>query len=130
MTAEDMLNMMIFGIPERAPSLFEIYTHNATAWLGTQTRILKFEELLTHVKNLDATGAETFFVGLFDFLGIGALPEDWRERVIIGADRGQSGTARENLAGPAADVPSELPDTQKRLVEYAAPGLRAILGYE
>ena len=48
----------------------------------------------------------------------------------IGADREQSGTARENLAGAATDVPDELPETQKRLVDYAAPGLRAVLGYE
>ena len=47
------------------------------------------------------------------------------------ADREQSGTARENLAGSGAfDVLDELPDTQKRLVDFAVPGLRAILGYE
>jgi len=27
-------------------------------------------------------------------------------------------------------VPDELPDVQKKLVDYAVPGLRAILGYE
>jgi len=40
-------------------------------------------------------------------------------------------TARENLAGGGSfDVPDELPDVQKKLVDYAVPGLRAILGYE
>jgi hypothetical protein len=28
-----------------------------------------------------------------------------------------------------ADLPDELPEIQKRLVDYAAPGLRELLGY-
>ena len=128
--AEDMLNMMIFGIPEKAPTLFDIYTHNAVSWLGTRARVLKFEDLLRHVKSVDSDAAETFFAGLLDGLGMGELPTDWRERVRIGSDREQSGTARENLAGTAIEIPDSLPDMQKRLVDYAAPGLRAILGYE
>ena len=51
------------------------------------------------------------------------------ERVRIGADRGQSGTARENLTGTGMVFPDTLPDTQQRLVEFAAPGLRRLLGY-
>ncbi len=127
---EDMLNMMIFGIPERAPTLFEIFTHNAVAWLGTRARVLKFEDLHRHVKSPDSDAAESFFAELLGNLGLGDLPADWRERVRIGSDREQSGTARENLAGTATKIPDTLPDMQKRLVDYAAPGLRAILGYE
>ena len=127
---EDMLNMMIFGIPDKAPTLKEIYTHNAVSWLGTSAIVLKYEELITHVQDLESAAAESFFAGLLDKLGMGELPGDWRERVRIGSDREQSGTARENLAGGETDVPDELPETQKRLVDYAAPGLRAVLGYE
>ena len=126
---EDMLNMMIFGIPDKAPTLNEIYTHNAVSWLGTSAEILKFEDLITHVKDLETDAAKTFFAGLLDKLAMGDLPADWRERVRIGSDREQSGTARENLAGGVTDVPDELPETQKRLVDYAAPGLRSVLGY-
>ena len=61
---------------------------------------------------------------------MGELPDDWRERVRIGSDRKQSTTARENLSRMTADVPDELPDVQKRLVGFAAPGLRSLLGYE
>jgi hypothetical protein len=129
-STEDMLNMMIFGIPEKAPTLSEIYTLNATAWLGTHVRVVKFEDLLRHVKALETDTAKSFFTDLLQTLGMGELPDDWRERVRIGSDRKQSGTARENLAGSAAVMPDELPDTQKQLVDYAAPGLRAILGYE
>ena len=77
---------------------------------GTQARMLKMEELLSAVRNLDSPEAEDYFAESLGFLGIGSLPDDWRERVRVGSDRRQSGTARENLAGPANDVPAELPE--------------------
>lgn len=49
----------------------------------------------------------------------------------VGSDRKQSGTAWENLIGGAsAEIPDELPETHKDLVNYAASGLRKVLGYE
>jgi hypothetical protein len=126
---DEMLNMMIFGIHNKAPSMNDIFTHNAVSWLGTDAVLLHFEDLLHHVKNIDTDEAENFFSGLLQNCGIKSLPDDWRDRVRIGADREQSGTARENLAGGVAKIPDELPETQKRLVEYAAPGLREVLGY-
>jgi hypothetical protein len=129
-TVEDMMNMMIFGIPDKAPPMESIYTHNAVSWLGTDVMLLRFEDLLRHVKIVGSDDAETFFSALLTGLGMGDLPEDWRERVRVGSDRQQSGTARENLAGSVGKIPDELPDIQKRLVDYAVPGLRAILGYE
>ncbi len=128
---EEVLNMMIFGIHNKAPTMREIYTHNAVSWLGTKVRLLRMEELLAHVRNLDSPKAESFFKDLLQDCGINALPDDWRERVRVGADRKQSGTARENLVGAGSlVVPDELTEQQKHLVDYAVPGLRAILGYE
>lgn len=129
-SVEDILNMMIFGIPEKAPAMKEIFTHNAVAWLGTHAKLCQFENLLRHVKALETEAAEAFFADLFESLNMGGLPADWRERIRIGSDREQSTTARENLNRITADVPDELPDTQKRLVDYAVPGLRSVLGYE
>ncbi|HNP36006.1 MAG TPA: hypothetical protein PKK10_09145 [Woeseiaceae bacterium] len=126
---DEMLNMMIFGIHNKAPSMNDIFTHNAVSWLGTKAVLLHFEDLLHHVKNIEAAQAEPFFRALLGNCGIAELPDDWRERVRVGADREQSGTARENLQGGVADVPEELPALQKRLVDYAAPGLREVLGY-
>jgi len=71
----------------------------------------------------------SLFGGLLEDAGIGDMPGDWRERVRIGSDREQSGTARENLAGGIPELPDELPPVQKQLVDYAAPGLREVLGY-
>jgi hypothetical protein len=129
-SVEDVLNMMIFGIPDTAPAMYEIFTHNAVCWLGTHAKVCQFEELLRHVKALETDAAEAFFAGLFEQLNMGELPDDWRERIRIGSDREQSTTARENLNRVTVDVPDELPDIQKRMVDYAVPGLRAILGYE
>ncbi len=129
-TIEDVLTLMIMGIHEKSPAMYDIFTHNAVSWLGTRARVLKFEELLGHVRALDSEDAEIFFGGLLDSLNMGDLPDDWRERVRIGSDREQSTTARENLDRATSDVPNELPDKHKRLVDYAVPGLRAILGYE
>jgi len=58
------------------------------------------------------------------------VPENWRERVEAGADRRRSGTARENLTGISIELPETLPERHRRLVDYAAPGLRRLLGYE
>lgn len=128
-SVDEVLNMMIFGIHKKAPALTEIYMHNAVSWLGTKVQLVHFETLVKHVKNLDAPDADGFFADLLQKCGIDNVPDDWRERVRIGADRKQSGTARENLAGSAGEIPDELPDMQKRLVNVAAPGLREILGY-
>lgn len=123
----DLLNLMIFGIHDKAPGMEEIFRHNAVCWLGTKAYVIRYEDMVKHLKQIESRQAELYFAGLFDACGI-SMPEDWRTRVAIGADRKQSATARENLDG-ATDLPDELPDTQKKLVDYAAPGLRALLGY-
>jgi hypothetical protein len=129
LSVEAILNMMILGIHEKAPPLVGLFTYNAVAWLGTGAHLVRYEDLIGALKDLDGTSAETFFSGLFEACGIDR-PDDWRERVRIGSDRKQSGTARENLTGRSVDLPSELPELQKRMVDFAAMGLRAILGYE
>jgi len=126
---EEVMNMMILGIHQKAPTLQEIYLHNAVGWMGTKAQLVRFEDLIGHVKNLETDDAETYFADLLQNCGVEQLPADWRERVRVGSDRKQSGTARENLAGPKAKVPDELPDVQKTMVDMTAPGLRSLLGY-
>ena len=127
-SVNEVLNLMIFGIIGKAPTIREIYQHNALAWLGTNARIIRMEDLVAAVKNLDSDQSEEFFTDLFDFYGV-EKPADWRERVRVGADREQSGTARENLAGGTGVIPDELPDMQKRLVDHMLPDVRELLGY-
>ncbi len=124
-----VLNMMIFGIHQKVPSLWDIYTHNCVSWLGTGAHIIRYEELAGHCRNLDRPEAKDYFRELLEKCGISDLPDDWRERVKVGSDRKNSGTARENLKSDGAQIPEVLPTMQKQLVEYVAPGLRSLLGY-
>lgn len=125
---EEFLNMMIFGVHSLFPTMREIYENNAAAWIGTSAHIIRYEDLITHVTNIDTPEAHAFFKTLLGLADID-LPDDWIERVKIGSDRKQSGTARENLKLHGQTVPEILPDAQKRLVDYTCPGLRTLLGY-
>lgn len=124
----DLLNLMIFGIHDKAPGLAEQYRYNALAWIGTGALLVRYEELRDHANAVDTPQAEAFFRALLDHCGI-AVPANWRERVTTGANPAQSGTARQNLKLPPLPIPDELPEGQKLAVEAAAPGLRAALGY-
>ena len=126
---DDLLSLMIFGIRTEVPSLKDMYELNVVGWLASDIVPVRYEDLLTHVQNREAPEAEHYFAELLDRCGIGPLPDDWRERVAVGADRRQSGTARENLTGVRVDLPDKLPEKHKRLVEFLAPGLRRMLGY-
>jgi hypothetical protein len=128
-SAGALLNMMIFGIHQKSPALIDIYTHNAAAWLGAGVHLVRYEDIVAALRDLDGPAGEAYFAGLLEAAGIDR-PEDWRDRVRIGSDRKLSRTARENLKLPEGlAFPDTLPETQKRLVDVHAPGLRALLGY-
>ena len=126
-SVEQMMNMMIFGIPGKGPALREVFTFHAVAWLGTGAELVRYEDIVGHLKNLDTPAAETYFTDLLGKFGI-ALADDWRERVRVGSDRQHSATSREKITGDMT-IPEVLPDTQKQLVDFMAPGLRELLGY-
>lgn len=128
-SADDLLSLMIFGIRTEVPSLKSMYELNVAGWLASDVFAVRYEDLLKHVLDPETAEAEAYFRALLNACGITALPEDWQERVRTGSDRKQSGTARENLTGIRIDLPSELPAKHKRLVDYAVPGLRQLLGY-
>ncbi len=85
--------------------------------------------MIHNVKNLDEPGAKVFFRKLLDAFGIDT-PDDWRESVRVGSDKKQSGTAREDLTEIRMELPDTLPEGQKKLIDFAVPGLRKVLGYE
>lgn len=128
LTSDELLTMMIFGLPGKLPSLNDIYELNAAAWLGARCHVVTFEELTLHVGDLDTPKAEAFFKALLDACGID-MPTDWRERVSCGSDRNESATARQNLTGVTLGLPDTLDARHRALVDYQAPGLRAVLGY-
>jgi hypothetical protein len=123
----DLISLMIFGIHGKAPPMKDIFEFNAVAWLGSDVHVVRFEELRERCADLESAGTEQYFRELLLACGID-LPADWRERVRIGSDRKLSGTARENLTG-LIDLPGALSQQHRDLVDYAAPGLRRVLGY-
>lgn len=129
MSVDTLINLMIFGIHGKALSLRELFTFNAVAWMGADCTIVRYEDILAALADLDGAAAAAFFLDLFDAAGLPRVPADWRERVAIGADRKQSGTARANLSEGVITIPRQLSAGQRALVDYAAPGLRTLLGY-
>ena len=128
---DELLTLMIFGIHKKAPKLADMYDLNVGAWLGSPSVYpVRYEDLAHNVRDLDGREAEDYFARLFAACGIAEVPGNWRERVRAGADRRRSGTARENLTGVRFELPETLPERHRRLVDYAAPGLRKLLGYE
>ena len=126
-SVEQVINFMIFGVPAKGPALRDVFTFNAVAWMHTGAQIVRYEDIVAALKTLDRPESETFFRDLLGKFGI-ALPQDWRERVRIGSAREHSATDSGKLSG-VPDFPRSLTDGQKALVEFAAPGLRSLLGY-
>jgi hypothetical protein len=126
-SVDQVINFMIFGVPGKGPALREVFTFNAVAWMGTGATIVRYEDIVRELKRLDEPQAQVFFSDLLGRFGI-ALPDDWRERVRVGSDRRHSATDSGQLSG-VPDFPKTLTETQKQLIEFAAPGLRALLGY-
>jgi hypothetical protein len=127
-SAAQLINLTIFGIPRKNPGLRDTYTHNAAAWLGSDIYLVRFEELQAALRDLASASAEHYFTALLGACGI-EVPDDWRDRVKIGADPARSGTARANLSGRNTDLPEQLTPQQCQLVDFTCPGLRALLGY-
>ena len=124
-----VLNLMIQGRRPQLAPLAVTYHYNAVAWLDFGVHLVRYEELIQALRKLNSSEAESYVSELLEACGI-VRPDDWRDRVQIGSDRKQSGTARENLTGISAKIPTELPEEQKHLIDLAFPGLRAVLGYE
>ena len=124
-----VLNLVIQGTKPQLAPLAVTYQYNAVEWLDSGVHLVRYEDLIKALRNLEGEAAASYFSALFDACGI-QRPDDWRDRVRIGSDRKQSGTARENLTGVAARIPPKLPDEQKRMVDQSLPGLRALLGYQ
>lgn len=130
LTVDSLINLMIFGIHGKAMSMRELFTYNAVAWQGSDCTMLRYEDLVQAVKTLGSPESDAYFMTVFEAAGLPKVPDDWRERVRIGSDRRQSGTARENLSSEVGiEIPRELTEAQKALVDFSAPGLRALLGY-
>jgi hypothetical protein len=116
---------------QKSPPMRQQYELYALGWLAAEAWLVRYEDLIENIASIETDAAESYFAELLEQCGI-TPPADWRKRVMIGADRRQSATARENIntGQPLFEFPSELPDKYKQMIDFAAPGLRKLLGYQ
>ncbi len=131
LTVDDLLGLMIYGIYQKSPPLRHQYELYVQGWLSTDIYLVRYEDLVDHIANIESDTAAIYFEKLLTACGIDT-PHDWKERVLIGSDRKQSATARENINQGKAlfDFPDELSKKHKKLVDLTVPGLRSFLGYQ
>lgn len=131
LTVDDLIGLMIFGIYQKSPPMRQQYELYTVGWMTSDAHMIRYEDLIENMKSIESNAAESYFATLLEKCGI-AVPDDWKQRVIIGADRKQSATARENinLNEPLFEFPQQLSEKHKRMVDFAAPGLRKLLGYQ
>ena len=77
-----LINLMIFGIRTKAMGIREMYEYNALAWLDGEATMVRYEDLVAAVKDLDSADAEAFFRRLFEDAGLSQVPADWRNKVM------------------------------------------------
>lgn len=131
LTVDDLIALMIFGMYKKSPPMRQQYELYTVGWMAGDTYVVRYEDLVANVASIETESAESYFAELLDKCGI-TPPGDWKQRIIIGADRKQSATARENIntSEPQFEFPQELSEKHKQMVDFSAPGLRKILGYD
>ena len=133
-TVEEIFSIIITGtdVRNQHPSLRSAYIPIAVGWMPLDVHLVRYEEICKHVESIrkgeDTPETEQYFRDLIGTFNID-LPPDWKTRVLVGADRRMSMTARENI-GDSTNIPAVLPDKFKRMVDFTVPHLREYLGYE
>jgi hypothetical protein len=133
-TLDELLSIIITGadIRNQHPSVRSAFVPVAVAWSTVDVHLIRYEDICGHVKALndgtDTDETKEYFRQLVGAFNID-LPDDWKARVLAGSDRRISMTARENLR-ERYEIPNELPEKFKKLVNFTAPGLREYFNYE
>jgi len=125
---DEVVGLVIVGLHRYFTGVNEYFVKRAIAWFDSGCFIIKYEDLLHHVKNLHRPQAKTYFSRLLNHLNID-MPSDWRQRVAAGADRKISSTSPENVAG-AINERKELSPGNQALFLATAPTLHEALGYD
>ena len=131
LTVDDLIGLMIFGIYQKSPPMRQQYELYTVGWMTSDAYMIRYEDLVENINSIESDAAESYFAELLERCGI-SLPDDWKERITIGADRKQSATARENINKGESlfEFPHVLSDKHKKMIDFSAPGLRELLGYK
>jgi hypothetical protein len=95
------------------------------AWFNSAAVVVRYEDLLTHVKQIDSPEARKYFFSILEGLDI-EPPSDWKQRVLSGADKRLSATF---IKGVVYDHQKGLSKYHLDLIEVVAPNLISRLGY-
>ncbi len=129
---EDVIRFVITGWDFRSDEFLgvrDIFLRNAMYWDGAGALIVKYEDIVRSLKDLDSHETEGYWRGILGHLGI-LVPEDWRERIRAGADPAASSTIPQSLGGDAAaQSRRQLTPEEIKLFNRVAPDLRRQLGY-
>jgi hypothetical protein len=78
----DVVKLLLHGSDEHPhiSSAQQIIQETSVQWLSAGHHVLRFEDLISAVKNVDGAGAKDFFAAIFDAIET-PLPDDWKRRV-------------------------------------------------
>lgn len=128
----DIIKQLIYGTETVRP--LRSFYEDIIAWLNPSVELLRYEDLIQHINNIDTEEAKNFFSNLLSWAGITELPDDWKQRIKLSSDKKYSPTHRSNLnicSFTVAMTENEtLHDSYKKLIDFSNPNLRKILGYE
>lgn len=132
LTFDDVVPFVINGWNLRGedhPNIRDQFILNALLWLNDRVMLVKYEDIVANLRDLQSPQADQFFTDILSFLCI-PKPEDWRTRVIAGSDRAISSTSSEKIESNSPGLERKgLNNFEKNIVNIVAPNLRSILGY-
>lgn len=93
------------------------------AWTAQGAALLRYEDLMHAIQNLDSKDARNYVEKMLNDFGI-SVPEDWKERIVA--------ASRTELSWTATHSRGQRPNEAAiaRLLQIEAPNLLAALGYD
>ncbi|MGP3561700.1 nucleoside-diphosphate sugar epimerase/dehydratase [Geobacillus sp. BK01] len=128
-SVQETISYVISGIQlgnDGIPRLSESYLKWGIQWFDDAVQVIRFEDLIYHIKNINNKESEIYFLNIFNSIGID-LPKDWKDRVLSGADRNISLTSA--VVKNIDKSQFKLTENHKKMIEVIASNLRKTLGY-
>lgn len=102
------------------------YIKYAIQWFDDADIIVRYEDLIKHIQNIDTPASYQYFNQLLTAIGI-PMPDDWKQRVKAGA---RTSISASYIKGQCQDEEGLFTEAHSMMLELVAPGLRKLLGYE
>jgi tetratricopeptide (TPR) repeat protein len=127
---DDKISGMIFGLTSpfvTYPSVYNSYLHYALKWLGPNTFLVRYEDIIgTNLGGNDIAAIKTM-KSLMEFIGVEIDEDTLTRRILQGSDSSKSETFR---LGGKGKWRQEFKPQHVDQMKMAAPNLLSTLGYE